>query len=210
MILVSCGCSRHVSHSSSSDNPSVESSIIPNPSVESSSDTPVPTVPPVSSSSENISTSEEQKSYTITWQNYDGSVLEIDYNVPYGTMPSYDYETPTKPDSDGNSYRFVGWSPTVVPVVENATYVAQFVAESSTTETFFVIWENYDNTELEFDENVPYGTMPEYNGPTPTRPDEGGHLLNQLHPTLSILRNIEIQQRQMLIPSLGKTMMALL
>jgi len=28
--------------------------------------------------------------YTVTWKNYDGSVLKIDTDVEIGTMPSYD------------------------------------------------------------------------------------------------------------------------
>lgn len=65
MILVSCGCSRHVSRSSSSDNPPVESSITPNPPVESSSNIPDSTTPPVSSSSEEPITSSEQKAIPL-------------------------------------------------------------------------------------------------------------------------------------------------
>lgn len=34
---------------------------------------------------------------TVTWLNYDGSILEIDENVPYGSTPNYDGETPTIP-----------------------------------------------------------------------------------------------------------------
>ena len=41
---------------------------------------------------------------TITWKNYDGSILEVDNNVPYGSMPTYDGSTPTK-ESD-NLYKY--------------------------------------------------------------------------------------------------------
>ncbi|MGN0705064.1 MAG: InlB B-repeat-containing protein, partial [Lentihominibacter sp.] len=36
------------------------------------------------------------KTFTVTWVDEDGKELEKDEKVPYGTMPSYDGETPTK------------------------------------------------------------------------------------------------------------------
>ena len=65
--------------------------------------------------------------YTVTWKNADGTVLETDENVAYGTTPTYDGETPTK--SSGNeriAYVFTGWTPAIVPVTGDATYTAQF------------------------------------------------------------------------------------
>ena len=176
MILVSCGCSRHVSRSSSSDNPPVESSDTPNPPVESSSNTPNPSVPPVSSSSEEPITSAEQKSYTITWKNYDGSVLEIDYNVPEGTMPSYDYETPRHPCDPNYAakyYIFSGWTPTVVPATADATYVATFTESSTPAHIYRITWKNYDGTTF-YTSTCGEGATPEYAGDTPRKPSSGG------------------------------------
>ena len=63
---------------------------------------------------------------TITWKNYDDSILEVDENVPYGSIPSYDGTTPIK-ESDGRySYEFSGWTPELKTVTEDATYTAQF------------------------------------------------------------------------------------
>ncbi len=106
--------------------------------------------------------------YTVTWKNYNGTVLETDENVPYGEMPKYDGAEPTKPATAQYTFAFTGWDPTVNTVTGNVTYTAQF---SETINTYTVTWVNYDGTTvLETDNNVPYGTTPTYNGATPTRP----------------------------------------
>ena len=66
------------------------------------------------------------ETYTITWVNYDGSVLEIDKNVVYGKMPTYDGRTPSKPSDLKYSYTFSGWSPDITVATEDKTYVAQY------------------------------------------------------------------------------------
>lgn len=40
-------------------------------------------------------------------------------------------------------------------------------------ETYTVIWKNYDETILEFDDNVKYGSTPSYDGDTPQKVEEG-------------------------------------
>ena len=66
---------------------------------------------------------------TITWKNYDGSILEVDNNVPHGTMPSYDGDTPIKESDNIYNYIFSNWSPSISKAVKSATYVAQFEKE---------------------------------------------------------------------------------
>lgn len=65
-------------------------------------------------------------SYTITWKNWDGSVLETDRNVAYGSTPSYDGATPTRSGGSQYKYTFDGWSPSVTSVTSDATYTAQY------------------------------------------------------------------------------------
>ena len=42
--------------------------------------------------------SSAEESYTISWNNWDGTALEVDENVKKDSMPSYDGATPTRPN----------------------------------------------------------------------------------------------------------------
>ncbi|MEF2836920.1 MAG: InlB B-repeat-containing protein [Oscillospiraceae bacterium] len=68
----------------------------------------------------------ETVGYTVTWKNYDGTVLETDEAVAQGTTPTYNGAIPTKPDSEEKSYAFSHWSPAISPVTGDIEYIAQF------------------------------------------------------------------------------------
>ena len=68
----------------------------------------------------------EIRKFTVTWENEDGSELEVDQNVEWGSMPSYDGETPTKESTDQYDYEFAGWSPKISVVSGDITYTATF------------------------------------------------------------------------------------
>lgn len=76
---------------------------------------------------------ETVRGYTILWKNYDWTVLETDTNVSYWTTPTYNWATPTKPDSAQYSYEFDGWSPSVVAVTQDTEYTAHYLEHALVT-----------------------------------------------------------------------------
>ena len=107
--------------------------------------------------------------YTVTWLDEDGTELEVDENVPYGTKPSFDKEEPTKTPDQENTYVFVGWNPSITEdtiVTGDITYRATY---TSSINTYTITWLDEDGTELEVDENVPYGTKPSFDKDDPTK-----------------------------------------
>ena len=103
---------------------------------------------------------------TITWNDWDGTLLKQE-NVKLGIVPT----APEAPSREGDAqytYTFTGWAPEVAAVTGDATYTA--VYESSINE-YTVIWKDEDGSVLETDEDVPYGTVPTYDGAEPTKED---------------------------------------
>ncbi len=108
--------------------------------------------------------------FTVTWENFDGTELEVDSDVPYGATPSYDGDEPARESSIESDFTFDGWTPAINPVTGDVTYTAQYTEGGR---SYVVRWENFDGTLLEED-SVVYGAMPTYDGDTPERPDEDG------------------------------------
>lgn len=103
-----------------------------------------------------------KQSYTITWTDYDGTIPEVDRDVAYGSLPSYDGETPSRQASQSTVYSFSGWGPQVEATREDATYVALYEAEAR---EYTITWMNRDTvlgTTM-----AEYGTMSQYSGDTP-------------------------------------------
>ena len=62
-------------------------------------------------------------SYTITWKNDDGSVIDTT-TMAYGKMPVH--ADATKADDNQYSYTFTGWTPEIAAVTGDATYTATY------------------------------------------------------------------------------------
>ena len=72
------------------------------------------------------SSSNDVVNYSVTWKNYDGTILEEDKKVPYGSYPEYDGDIPTKVGNDEKKYIFNGWTPNIIEVREDTVYTATF------------------------------------------------------------------------------------
>lgn len=99
------------------------------------------------------------RTYTITWKNSNGTTLETDTNVPYGSMPQYNGSTPQNPTSGGGS--FTGWTPTVDKVTGNQTYTASYIP------TYTVVWYNDDRSTELYRTTVQQGSSATYGGTNP-------------------------------------------
>ena len=104
--------------------------------------------------------------YDITFLDDDGETVLQRSSLLYGATPVYS-GTPTKAADAQYTYIFAGWDPEIVAVTGNATYTATY---SGTLRTYTIIWKSQDgNTILETDEEVPYGTQPDFNLEEPTK-----------------------------------------
>lgn len=106
------------------------------------------------------------RSYIIAFVNYDGYVLQSQ-ELEYGTMPSYT-GTPTRPATAQYSYTFKGWDHAIEPVSGEDTYIAEY---DSVVNVYHIEFVNYDSTPLA-SYDLPYGSMPVYDGLTPTKPTD--------------------------------------
>ncbi len=96
---------------------------------------------------------EVKKSYTITWKNDDGTVIDTT-TVEYGAVPAHD--DAVKANTAEFTYEFAGWSPEVVQVAGDAEYTATF---TSTRNSYTITWKNEDGTVIDTT-TVEYGAVP--------------------------------------------------
>jgi len=102
------------------------------------------------------------RTYTATWKNSNGVVLETDTNVPWGTTPTYNGATPQNPTSGGGS--FTAWTPAPGPITGDTNYIAAY------TPVYNVYF--YNGSTLLDTVQVLQGGTAVYTGATPTDGDK--------------------------------------
>lgn len=101
------------------------------------------------------------KTYTVTWVN-NGTTIETDTNVAWGSVPHYDGATPTK---DGQTS--TGWLPDPTqPITGNTTFVAQYLP------VYTVTFKNDTGTTTLDTQSVVQGQTATYGGTTPVSSED--------------------------------------
>lgn len=122
--------------------------------------------------------------YTITWNNWDGSQLEVDSQVPYGSTVSYNGNTPKKDMTEASTYTFTGWNPATQSVKGDATYTAKFQDYARKYKIEWYKENSYiDNT------SVAWHTMPTHSIPSKSDSADGHYRYEfaAWTPTLSVV-----------------------
>lgn len=97
--------------------------------------------------------------YTVTWKNADGTVLETDTLVPYGNMPEYNRATPTQESTAQYDFTFAGWDTAVSEVTGDVVYTATYYQVARKYTITWVFGSQTATTECEY-------------GSTPTPPSD--------------------------------------
>src|SRR5690554_120098 len=99
----------------------------------------------------------ETNKYEVIFKDHDGSELKSEL-IEYGSAAA----APVDPTREG--YTFTGWDTDFDLVTEAITVTATYEIN-----TYKITWKNHDGTILYEDEEVEWGTLPEYKGSTPTK-----------------------------------------
>jgi len=100
--------------------------------------------------------------YTITWKDWDGTIINVT-GVYEGGVPWYPpYGNPAREEDERYTYSFAGWTPDFTVVTCDAEYTALY---TSVPRDYRIDWMNGE-TRLASDA-LEYGAVPVYSGETP-------------------------------------------
>ena len=97
----------------------------------------------------------ETPTYTVTWVDDNGTVLEKDEKVKKDTWPTYDSKTPSKASTKQYTYTFLGWDKELSPVTQDVTYTAVY---KKTAVKYKVTFVDDDGSILKAPTEYEYGT----------------------------------------------------
>lgn len=83
---------------------------------------------------------ESLNSYTITFKNFDGTILQSS-TYEYGNLPVYKGIEPTKPNTTTNIFKFNGWNKEIANVTKEEVYTATFSSSKNEITYEYVSYE---------------------------------------------------------------------
>ena len=87
----------------------------------------------------------EEKRYTITWKDWDGTVITT-YQLTYGVTPKFNSTNPTREANLDYTYDFAGWTPAISPVTGDQIYTATY---TQTPIRYTITFKNEDGSIIE-------------------------------------------------------------
>lgn len=121
---------------------------------------------PSSSSSSSSSSSESTVTYyTVSFLDYDGTLLYED-TVEEGGTAYYDGDGPYREKTASTLYVFSGWDKDLTNVTSSFSATAQYDEQ---IRQYFITWKDYDGTILDCS-SYDYGSVPSYPNSEPYRP----------------------------------------
>ena len=103
--------------------------------------------------------------YTITWKDYDGTVLDVNEHVQSGDTPSCFWGDPYRSSTAEYNYSFSGWSPKVVPATKDTEYIATYERTDRKYTVTFNAGEGYFGDDKSCQTKTveyTYGTTPDF------------------------------------------------
>lgn len=141
---------------------------------ETTSSVPSSSVEPSIPSSLPTSSLPMVTNYTVSFKNYDGTLLS-EITVEKGQTATYNGPTPTRAETNEATYTFKGWDASLENITSDCIRVAQYNETLKPVTNYYkVTFKNYDNTLLQ-EVTVEEGKSAVYTGQTPSKPSTPTH-----------------------------------